>query len=57
MPDSPSPEVLKAIADLFKAIGGRSPTTEWLTPVGLKSYGFRLIDSMVRGIHASLRSR
>jgi hypothetical protein len=37
MPDSPSPEVLKALADLVKAIGGRSPTTEWLTPVGLKS--------------------
>ena len=36
-PISPSPEVLKALADLAKAAGGRPPATEWLTPDGLKS--------------------
>ena len=37
MSDPPTPEVLKALADLIKATGGRAPTTEWLTPDGLKS--------------------
>jgi hypothetical protein len=35
---------------------GENCCTRWPVPNNI-SYGFRLIDSMVRGIHASLRSR
>ena len=35
-PGAPSPEVLKALAELMKSLTGRSPQTEsWLTPAGL----------------------